>query len=261
MQRINRHFYNCGGCGAALGALHSADCVVAAETYSASLRIDSNRKNDCSVCGAAPRALHSVVCRDAATYKKKRTPQERHARRADKQRERRAKTRAKRPPKQTLTHQQTRARRAEQKRTRRAEQRVEQLALQSLGEHASVPHASAPHASVPHARAEQPRAARECAAPARCTTDDAPEFAVACVLVGLVDRVCRNGETAKALKHTRKRQKYSRMSPAEKKASNKVGNAARAQRRENESSPEREERLAKRRRTAEINSEAKRCAV
>ena len=82
-----------------------------------------------------------------------------------------------------------------------------------------------------HTRAEQPRAARECAAPARCTTGDAPEFEVACLLVRLVDRVCRNGETAKALKHTRKRQKYSRMSPAGKKASNKVGNAARAQRR------------------------------
>ena len=86
------------------------------------------------------------------------------------------------------------------------------------------------------------------------------ELAVARMRAELVDRVCDQTrvETAKANERAHKRRVYHALSKADRKASNGVRHAARAQRHATESSPERDERLEKRYRTAEINSEAKR---
>ena len=86
-----------------------------------------------------------------------------------------------------------------------------------------------------HAHAEQPRAAER-------------ELAVARVLAELVDRVCDQTrvETAKPNERVRKRRVYRALSKAERKASNRVRHAARAQR-----------RLAKSRLAAKIKRGAK----
>ncbi len=86
------------------------------------------------------------------------------------------------------------------------------------------------------------------------------ELAVARMLAELVDRVCDQTrvETAKANERAHKRRVYHALSKAERKASNRESDAARAQRHATESSAERKERLAKRRRTAKIKSEGKR---
>ena len=78
-------------------------------------------------------------------------------------------------------------------------------------------------------------------------------------LAELVDRVCEQTrvETAKANERARKQRVYHALSKAERKASNRVRHAARAQRHATESSAERKERLAKRRRAAKIKREGK----